>query len=167
MDGNRGKVEILKIFSNGVSAAFDEGKFDAWCVCLIDSEGKKSAPKDSFYFSTLKELADDYGGDPVYDDFVKIYDVTGKEVSKKVLRTIDGIAEGYGKDSLKADVTFTLLYLTMIAEENREGTLLGRRIKRLGVHELLKNKKSIQHATTFMTGKPWREIDRLCKERGF
>lgn len=165
MDGNRGKT--IKTFSNGVSVEFDEGRIDAWRVCLIDSDGGRFAPKDSFYFSKLKELADDYGVNRVYDDFVELYDETGKDVSKKVLGLIDDIAEDYGKDALKANVTFTLLYLTMIAEENRKNTKLGRRIKRLGAYELLKKNRPLDDAMSFMKDMPWRKIAELCEERGF
>lgn len=162
-----GKDNPIKTFSNGIGVKFDKGRIDAWRVCLIDSKGVKFVPKDSFYFSKLKELADDYGVDRVYDDFVEIYDVTGKDVSKKVLSAIDDTAEGYGKDSLKANVAFTLLYLTMIAEENRENTKLGRRIKRLGAYELLKKERPLDDAMSFMKHMTWREIADLCEERGF
>lgn len=162
-----GEGKKIKTFSNGTSVEFDEGRIDAWRVCLIDGEGRKFVPKDSFYFSKLKELADDYGEDRVYGDFVEIYDVTGGDVSKKVLGTIDGIAERYGEDSLKANVTFTLLYLTMIAEENRKNTKLGRRIKRLGAYELLKKNRPLDDAMNFMKNMPWRKIADLCEERGF
>ena len=55
----------------------------------------------------------------------------------------------------------------MIAEENKAFTKLGKRIKRLGVYTLLIEKKPLKYSTNFMRGKRWREIDKLCKERGF
>lgn len=159
--------EPIKTFSDGSSMEFGTGRIDGWCVYVTTPGGVRAAPRDADYFHSLERLAQAHGADRVYDDFVRLYDITGRAVTAEALTAIDRIAAGYGRDCLTADKTFTAFYLAMVAEENRANTRLGRRIKRLGVHELLKNKKSIQYATTFMTGKGWREIDRLCRERGF
>jgi hypothetical protein len=55
----------------------------------------------------------------------------------------------------------------MIAEERKAGTRLGKRIKRLGVHKFLIEKKTVTEAANFMRGMGWRQIDAMCKERGF
>jgi len=55
----------------------------------------------------------------------------------------------------------------MIAEERKANTRLGKRIKRLGIHALLMESVSVANAANFMRGMGWREIDRLCRERGF
>ena len=121
---------------------------------------------DQEYFLQLKDLSTRYGVQKVYSDFVKIYKLTGKDIDEKVLDKISELSNEY-EDSLYADILFTTLYMAMIAEENWEGTRLGKRIKRLGVHELLLNNMSAENAANFMRGMDWRQIDTLCKENGF
>lgn len=55
----------------------------------------------------------------------------------------------------------------MIAEERKAGTRLGKRIKRLGIHMLLIENIPVREAANFMRGMGWRDIARLCEERGF
>ena len=57
--------------------------------------------------------------------------------------------------------------MTMVAEENKAYTRLGKRIKRLGVHIYLIDNESLDYSVNFMKGMGWRQIDKLCKERGF
>ena len=159
--------ETIRTFSDGSSVEFGPGRFDGWCVYITDPSGRKAPPRDADYFRDLEILAGKYGAGRVYDDFVQVYRQTGKAVSDQVLDDISGIAAGYGGDSLAADRTFTVLYLAMIAEENRANTRLGRRIKRLGVHKLLKENRPLDEAVNFMRGMNSQEIDRLCRGRGF
>jgi len=55
----------------------------------------------------------------------------------------------------------------MVAENVKKNTRLGKRIKRLGVHDLLLESGEVAHAAHFMRGLGWREIDVLCRARGF
>ena len=61
----------------------------------------------------------------------------------------------------------SILYMAMIAEEQKKYTRLGKRIKRLGIHKLLFEGASAREAANFMCGMGWRDIARLCEERGF
>ncbi len=83
------------------------------------------------------------------------------------MRKIDEISESYGEIALEFSKIFTILYMGMLAEENKEGTRLGKRIKRLGVHKLLLEGQTVNESANFMRGMNWRQIDALCKERGF
>lgn len=55
----------------------------------------------------------------------------------------------------------------MISEENYPNTKLGKRIKRLGIYEMLYSQRTVYDAANFMRGMSWKEIERLCEERGF
>lgn len=55
----------------------------------------------------------------------------------------------------------------MIAEEQKQFTRLGKRIKRLGIHMLLLESKSVHEAANFIRGMGWRDIATHCDERGF
>ena len=57
--------------------------------------------------------------------------------------------------------------MTLVSEENCRNTRLGKRIKRLGIYEMLYSGRTVEDAANFMRGMSWKEIDVLCKERGF
>ena len=55
----------------------------------------------------------------------------------------------------------------MVAEENKENTKLGKRIKRLGVHLLLFEKYIPEKAVNSLKGASWQKLNKMCLERGF
>ena len=158
---------LIKQFADGTALEYDRGSFDAWCVYYTDREGHRKPPRDVEYFGQLKDYAQKFGVTKVYGDYVTVYDMTGKRIAADVLDNITALSQTYGEDALGADVLFTILYMAMIAEERKENTRLGKRIKRLGIHCLLIENKSIDESANFMRGKGWREISALCEERGF
>lgn len=158
---------ITKRFADGSFLEYDEGKFDKWCVYYTDSEGDRNPPRDIDYFNQLRELSSKYGVDRIYGDFVKVYDFTGKKVTDDGFNQISNIASKYGADALEVDVLFSILYMAMVAEECKQNTRLGRRIKRLGIHKLLVEEENVYQAANFMRGMGWRDIARMCEERGF
>lgn len=162
-----GMEQRIKCFQNGYYLKYNRGKYDEWCVYLCDDYGKCRAPKDVEYFTDLKCLAKMFGTAKVYNDFVKVYDLTGNQVSNDVLASISRLSKEYGKSAILVDIIFSILYMAMIAEENKAGTHLGKRIKRLGVHKLLIEDRTASEAADFMRGMGWREIARLCEECGF
>lgn len=159
--------QVIKRFSDGSYLEYDRGKFDDWCVYLARPGGSRSAPRDVDYFSNLQALAADYGAERVYEDYVRVYERTGKEVSSQALDAVSQIADQYGPDALNVNIMFSILYMAMIAEEQKKNTRLGKRIKRLGVHALLREHKTVEASANFMRGMGWREIDALCRSRGF
>ena len=161
-------LNIVKVFENGTILFFDEGQFDEYCVYQLNKGEKQFAPSDKNYFDFLKTLADKYGTVYVYKDFVNIYNQTSKVIDDGVLHQISEIArDRYSEEKVDVDIQFTILYMTMLAEENKKYTKLGKRIKRLGVHVLLFENKTSNEAADFLRGIPWREIDKMCRERGF
>ena len=159
--------QIIKRFMDGSFLEYDRGGFDDWCVYLTDASGYRKPPRDTDYFSQLKSLANQFGTENVYGDYVKVYNITGKEISDEEMRNISLLAQSYGANALQADTIFSILYMAMIAEERKAGTRLGKRIKRLGIHKLLIENHSVHDSANFMRGMGWRDIARLCEERGF
>ena len=99
---------------------------------------------------------------------MNIYNHTNREIDDGVLHLISEIAsKRYSEEKVTVDIQFTILYMTMLAEENKKYTKLGKRIKRLGVHVLLFENKTSNEAADFLRGIPWREIDKMCRKRGF
>ena len=157
----------VKRFSDGSSVEFARGSFDEWCVFVTTPGGQRRPPLDQNYFSALRRLGNTFGAQRVYDDFVRLYDRTGAAVEEEVFSLISSIASNYPECALQVEQLLSVLYLTMIAEENKAHTRLGKRIKRLGVHCLLLEHMSVERAANFTRGMAWRDIAALCRERGF
>ncbi len=157
---------LIKAFADGSVLEFDRGSFDDWCVYLTEN-GKRRAPRDIEYFTALKNLSQKFGRERIYADFARIFERTTAMVDPAVLEEIATIAATYESHSPVMEKLFALLYAGMIAEENKAGAILKKRVKRLGMHQLLIDNLSPSDASTFSSGKHWRELERECSQRGF
>ena len=157
----------IKEFEDGSFLEYDRGQFDDWCVYLNSPDGSRRPPLDRDYFTQLQEFSGIYGVDRIYSDYVAVYELVGKAVDNNSLSEISRIASFYGDDSLELDKIFSILYMAMVAEERKAYTKLGKRIKRLGIHKLLIEGRTVYESANFMRGMNWKAIDALCKERGF
>lgn len=146
---------------------FDRGTFDDWCVVVNTKGEKRYAPKDVEYFSRLQELGKVHGAEQIYNDFLKIYDRTTKEIDPKVTELITLLSNAYGKDAFEIKKWFVVLYAGMIAEENKAKAILKKRIKRLGMYQTMMLKMPPAEAAVFSKGKKWQALDRVCKGFGF
>lgn len=157
---------FFRKFDNGVLLEYDIGKFDDWCVFKTNEYGFRRAPLDIDYFTQLYNFGTKYGFDKVYNDFVELYNNTTKDINFNINKIVDKIAQKYDEFQDMQEL-LTILYMTMVAEENKAYTRLGKRIKRLGVYTLLIEKKDLQYSVNFMKGMSWRQIDKMCQDRGF
>lgn len=158
---------IIRTFQDGSILEYGAGAFDDWCVYLTRPDVKRYPPKDYQYFERLAEYGAKYGNSQVYEDFVQIYNVTEKQISESVFALIDRLSEKYGDKAIDVAIDFSIIYMGMIAEENKRNTKLGKRVKRLGVHQVLVDELSCDEAANFSRGKKWTDIDIECKNRNF
>jgi hypothetical protein len=156
-------MRVMREFSDGY-IGFTQGSFDEWAV-VVKVAGFPEWPKDSWYFTKLAEYAQELG-EVVYKDFVTLYEVTTKEALEVIFDLISGIAARYPKPK-EAEVIFCILYMTMIAEENKDGAILKKRIKRLGVHQILVEGMAPELAANYSRGKKSEELVMECHLRGF
>jgi len=154
-------------FSNGGFLEFDQGKFDNWCVYVTRANGKRFAPSDVWYFTRLKKLANIHGSQKIYDDFTVIFNRVSKKTDPDVFGLISILSRFYDKDQLEMEIWLSVLYAGMVAEENKENSRLGKRIKRLGMHQVLLENMRPEEAAFFSKGKKWRNLDEIMKMRGF
>ena len=145
---------------------FDKGVFDEWCVYIKESD-KSFAPTDEAYFTRLQELASTHTAHQIYSDFVKIYDITFTEISDTAIELIAELAEKYGQDAKEIRKWFTVIYAGMVAEENKARKILGKRIKRLGIYQILIQGRSVKNAVSYSKGKNWRYLDEIMQLHGF
>lgn len=157
----------IKTITDGSIIEFDSGAFDEWCVYLTRNGEKKYAPRDVQYFTDIQNYAQKYTTKKVYDDFVKIYDITNSKINKDVLDRITVISNDYGEDRIIIDIWFTVIYAGMVAEENKKNAILKKRVKRLGMYQILIENQSPSFAANFSKGKKWRELDVIMRNYGF
>jgi chorismate mutase len=158
---------IVKTFSDGTVIEFDAGSFDTWCVYVKNPNGKRHAPKDINYFQSIIFFSNKYSVESIYDDFVQIYVQTKNKVETEVLNLIIRLSNKYGEDSVEIEKIYTIIYSAMIAEQNKKFSILGKRIKRLAIYQILFDKIGLIEAVNYSRGKPWRELDNECQMRGF
>ena len=159
--------KIVTNFFDGSCLDYDRGSQDDWCVYLKRPNSPRYAPKDCQYFKRLYEYSMTHGTQKVYEDFLQVYNRTTKVCSEEVFDMIKEIAKGYGNDELNFAIDLSIIYMGMIAEENKKNTRLGKRIKRLGIHQTLVEGMSYDKAAEFSYGMGWRKIDEICKSKGF
>ena len=159
---------LVKKLRKDRCVVFDKGGFDDWCVFVVEFNGMAMPPRDIEYFSELKQIATQYPEHKVYDDFVRIYNQTNHTISRDVLKLIDELTLTYQpKHQEKMELWLTVLYAGMIAEENKENAILKKRVKRLGMHQVLILNHAPESAANFSKGKKWRELDVVMKGLGF
>ena len=158
---------LIRTFCNGQSLEFDTGGFDEWCTYIRNPDGTRKPLRDFDYFSDIVNLGNIYGFQRIFLEIKKIYILTGKEIDERVLKYISLVSEEYATDSLGVEILFSILYAAFIAEENRAKTKLGKRIKLLGIHQILMEGIAPEIAANFSRGMSWQNISKLCEERGF
>jgi len=157
----------LNTFSNGGFIEFDSGCFDGWCVFVSTPGNPRFAPTDVQYFSRLKKLSEKYGPQKIYDDFIVIFNRTTKKIDPKVFDLILVLSRFYSADAVEMELWLNVIYAGMIAEENKENAILKKRIKRLGMHQVLIDGMTPEEAAVFSKGKKWKELDEIMRLKGF
>jgi hypothetical protein len=146
---------------------FDWGSFDEWCIFLTRPDKPRYAPKDTEYFTILKNMGNRFGHAKIYNDFISYYNQTTKDIDNTILDLITTLSNDYENKAEEMDIWLTVIYAGMIAEENKANTVLKKRIKRLGMHQVLLDNFAPEQAANFSKGKKWQELDKLMKEKGF
>ena len=159
-------TRIIKKIKNGSIVEYDRGKFDDWCVFLTRAGEYRYAPTDTEYFTKLSNLGEKYGRKKIYEDFLKIYKPTNSKINNAILKYITDIASEYGEHALEVDIWFTVIYAGMVAEENKQYAILKKRIKRLGMYQVLIERKSPGYAANFSKGRKWIELDSIMRPLG-
>ena len=158
---------LIKNVRNRNIVEFDTGAFDNWCVYLTRSGQTRYAPRDTEYFERLKQLGSIHGHQKIYNDFVACYTPTDRNIDAAVLNLITKLSDAYGSDAEEMDIWFSVIYAGMVAEENKVHAILKKRIKRLGIHQVLIEGSDAGYAANFSRGRNWRELDALMMAKGF
>jgi hypothetical protein len=159
---------LVKNLRNNRHVKFDKGKFDDWCVYIVESDGTTKAPYDIDYFTDFQLISKHYHDKKLYHDFVSIYELTTKTVSETVLNLIDDLVMTYQtRHRVLMELWLTVIYAGMIAEENKANAILKKRLKRLGMYQLLILNFLPAETAQYSKGKQWRDLDEIMKQFGF
>jgi hypothetical protein len=159
--------ELIKKFKCGSILEFDQGRFDGWCIYHTAPGSPRMAIKDIEIFGELELIGWRVGALKLYQEFCYIYLRTNSLLSAKIVAEISDLSLKYGAVSERVDYLLTCLYAGMVAEENKAGAVLRKRVKRLGVHQLLVEERPPSYAANFSRGKPSQELMIECEVRGF
>lgn len=155
-------------FSDGSVIERGRGSFDDYCVYLTRPGRSRYAPSDVEYFSFFIEKSKIYPSEKIYGHFVMIYEKTTSDIKREVFADIGLICQEYQeRDQLEFCIWFSVIYLGMVAEERKANAVLKKRIKRLGMHQILFENMSAGDAAVFSRGKKVAELGPMCRQRGF
>jgi len=144
---------------------FGRGSFDEWCIYVSGGDYQKF-PLDEWYFQILLDWTKHRSAEDIYEDFITIYNKTNQAVAQEVLDEILALSNHYSNQE-QAAVIWTILYMGMIAEENKANAILKKRIKRLGVYQVLIEGISPKIAANYSRGLGADYLDKVCYYRGF
>ena len=153
-----------------VEIGYGTGEIDSWCIMLHNNKVSRysfNVPEDVDYFTDAVELEKRHGKGVFFADFCEVYNRTTSEINQEVLTLITELSTKYGDDATLADTTLTILYAGMIAEENKQFAVLKKRIKMLGMYQLLVEGMSPSDSANFSRGKTVRQLAPLMEQRGF
>lgn len=120
---------ILTTFEDKSFLEFASGSFDDWCVFVV-TPINRYAPKDTEYFERLVFYANKYSAESLYKFFVDVYDYTTKDINPMMFDAIKRrCLRDYKEDALELSIIFSILYASMIAEENKAFTKLRKEDK--------------------------------------
>src|SRR5690349_2622262 len=111
-------MPVLIKQTSSYTIEFDNGSFDEWCVYLTTIDRPRYAPKDIDYFNRLQQLGVIYGHAKIFNDFIRFYIITGKQINDDILTLINTISFEYVNHAEEIEILFVILYAGMIAEEN-------------------------------------------------
>ncbi len=114
----------------------------------------------------IRRLGKRFGEDRVFADFNKVYNLVDYYYDEdEAYNLIKNISDQYPR-KVKTEHWWCLFYMTMVAEERKENSILGKRIKRLGVYNVLFDKYSAKYTARYMRGMNWQDLDDLMYQRG-
>lgn len=142
---------------------FGEGNIDEWCVYCVKPNKRTWFAYDHEYLSWIKKMGRFHGDDKVYDSFNLIFDNVCYDYDM-----IDGynVISDVAGDYNRTEHFWTWFWMTMVAEERKENAILGKRIKKLGVYNVLFDKYKISYITRYMVGMKYYDLEKLMIERG-
>jgi hypothetical protein len=159
----------LKVeFSNRQRIEFRQGKFDSWCVYVVHGSGSEKNPLDKELFQELITFGSICGNFRIYTEIIQVYTLSRKDIEREVLNKIVEISNRHEIKNIESiKILYTKFYYAFVAEENRARTVLGKRVKMLGIYQIMLENFSPEDTANFSKGMTGKAIADLCTVRGF
>ncbi len=154
------------ITKNGSIIYVGIGSFDGHCVYLKEVNQKKYAPKDIDYFNFFLEMSEKYGKNKIYNDLLSIYNKASNTINDNAIEYIQELSNTYVEDKCDFEIWFIIIYLAIVAEENKRYAIVKKRIKMLALYQILKLNETPEYASNFSKGKKSKELIKICDEYG-
>ena len=136
-------------YADGAEIGFTRGRFDDWCVYFHDGEHDKYM-LDKEYFKTMQVISEKYP--TVWDDFCVVYNLTEKAPDERIFNVINLLSKKYGEYQEQFEKERGVIYMGMIAEENKENAILGKKVKYIGMYQTLKLGWDVEKSANFSKG---------------
>jgi hypothetical protein len=153
--------------ASGDEVFFGRGSFDEWCVFLRRAGREAYAPLDTEYFGFFRDLARGHGAPAVYAAFLAVYLPAARELNPAVGAKLTAAARGFAGQENETEIWLAVIYAGMVAEENKARAVLKKRVKRLGLHQVLFLGLAPEVAANWSRGKKAAEIAAECARLGF
>lgn len=101
-----------------------------------------------------------------YEDFIEIYNHTSEDISSDTLSLVTNLSHNY-EETIEFNMWFIVIYLGMVAEEKKQNAVLKKKIKRLGVHQILFEEFSAFDAANYSKAKKAPFLLKECSLRDF
>jgi len=143
-------------FSDGSFLAYTTGNFDNYRVTFFSADGTYVfSPRDTYFFDELLGFG---ANQSVWNSIVKVAEQINRSTN---FEDVDFPVE---IESLQAKKVISAIVAAMIAEERKANTKLGKRIKLLGIHQILIQGIEPKIAASWSRDKKWRIIDAECRK---
>lgn len=157
---------LITAFDDSTYLCFTRGAFDDWRVTFLNSEGKQVySPKDTAFFDYFLSLIK-YGN--TGQEIFNIIKRMSKRISKNMEIDFDHLRKDIHKcaeelhipeeEELKFEKAMMSVLAAMLSEEKKAFTKLGKKLKLLGLHQVLIGKMEPKIAANWSRGKSWQEI---------
>ena len=153
-------MEKLHTFADGTYLVYERGRIDNFLVSFYTENDQKAvSPTDIDFMNFL------IGINNPKETWAILLDLA-KQIRGPQTRLVDLNIKSVNQD-INEEKMFSAIAAAMIAEENKARSILKKRIKLLGFHQILFQGLTPQQAANWSKGKGWREIDAECKRLGF
>lgn len=151
--------KLLKVYRNGrwQRLVYEDGRFDGWLVTFYNSHNRWS-PKDIELFTNLLRFGD------MQDTWATIRNLGDQILRNPNVKFSELDIETPGQTTIE-QYTFDALAAMMLAEERKEDTKLGCKVKLIGCYQVLIEGKQPWWAANWSKGKSAREIEKAYRDK--
>lgn len=159
---------LIEGFSDRTCLYFTEGEFNAWYVSGTEPDTGDGFWCDQECFPAMQQLCNAVGLKKFYEDYVAIYQLAYKTIREADLQFLKQLSETYPESlRLLAHKVFVVNYAMFVAEENKEGSVLGKRLRRHATELMLLHGMSAEEAIIYNRGRSARDIAQECADNGY